>query len=89
MHDMHGDVNFNFEENQLWNFSTFFFQLLDPTREISHETIFTTTGTSYSCGDDQWTKASSIGFAATNSTLQTPASSTSEVFRPTDASTGR
>ena len=87
MHDLHGDVKF--EQIKISNFSTFLFELLDHIQEISYETIFTTTGKSYSCGDDQWTKASSIGFAATNSALQTPASSTSEVFRPTDACTGR
>lgn len=64
------------------------FELGDSTK-FSHEIIFTTTGESYSCGVNQWTKASSIGFVATPSTLQTPASSAPEAFRPAAASTGR
>lgn len=64
------------------------FELPDSTN-FSHEIIFTTTGESYSCGVNQWTKASSIGFVATHSTLQTPASSTQEAFRLAAASIGR
>lgn len=53
--------------------------------KIRHETIFTTTGEPYSCWLNQWTKVSSIGFATTDPTVQTPAASTPEVPGPADA----
>lgn len=65
------------------------FNLPKPPPKSYHETLIATTGESYSCGFNQWTETSSIGFAATDSTLQTPASSTPEVSRPADASTWR
>ena len=82
--DLRGDVNFRINFRFLNNP----FQLPTPTKSY-HETIVTTTGEFYSCGLNQWTETSSIGFAATNPTLQTPAPSTPEVFRPADASTWR
>lgn len=76
-----GDVNLNTRVRRFPAIQ----QTFKQSPKISHETIFTTTGEPYSCWFNQWTKVSSIGFATTDPTVQTPAASTPEVPGPADA----